>query len=270
MLNRWNLKVAEFASKKESRYTLKAILVRPDATVATNGHYLIWVSTPAAHKAMNFPVIDHAPTVQDDFPPFLMSPEDAKKIEKALPRKSTIPILLTAGVAVRDGQLIVEVTDLECPQVFRPNPLKGTFPNYEVTMPKEEPVAKFCVNAAYLAQIAKFAAEFQQRSGIEYKPLTVSFYGADRALKFECADSYEGQGMTAMLMPVKLDGNEHPAHTYGWVRSVAPAPEPSADEAGAELANTEQEQDTIADPEDLGISEHAEEHAGEPEPQAQE
>lgn len=128
MLNRNNLKVVEFTSNEMSRYALDTILVTDKATIATNGHYLVWVSTPAQFKAKDFPVIDHAPEVTDEHPPFQLGREDAAKILKALPRKQSTPILECAGVVVKGTQPIVEVTDLDCPQVFRPRPPEGKFP----------------------------------------------------------------------------------------------------------------------------------------------
>lgn len=233
MLNRNNLKVAEFAGGKEFRYAQDAMLVTDKATIATNGHYLVWVSVPAQHKAQDFPVIDHAPEVTDEHPPFLLGREDAGKIIKALPRKHRIPILTCAGVVVKGTQPIVEVTDLDCPQVFRPRPPEGKFPEWEKVMPKEEPVAQFAVNAAHLAKLAKFAAEVDNAD----KPVVViSFYGPDKAIRLECADKDGEQGMTALLMPIRLEAaKDGLRRTYGWVE---PAPAPESEPAEAEAANT--------------------------------
>lgn len=235
MLNKHNLKVAEFVSNEKSRYTLDAILVTDKATVATNGHYLVWVSVPAQHKAKDFPVIDHAPQVTDEHPPFLLGREDAAKILKALPRKPSTPILECAGVVVKGTQPIVEVTDLDCPQVFRPRPPEGKFPEWENVMPKEEPVAQFAVNAAWLAKLAKFAAEVD--SG-DNPMVVISFWGPDEAIRLECADRDGEQGMTALLMPVVWEGAKaNLRRTYGWVEP-APAPEPEPEPVEAEAANT--------------------------------
>ena len=231
MLNKHNLKVAEFVSNEKSRYTLDAILVTDKATVATNGHYLVWVSVPTQHKAKDFPVIDHAPQVTDEHPPFLLGREDAARILKALPRKQSIPILECAGVVVKGTQPIVEVTDLDCPQVFRPRPPEGKFPEWENVMPKEEPVAQFAVNAAYLAKLAKFAAEVNSDDTV-----VISFWGADKPIRLECADRDSEQGMTALLMPVVLEGAKNKLRrTYGWVEP-APTPEPEPVEAEAATA----------------------------------
>ena len=233
MLNKHNLKVAEFVSNEKSRYTLDAILVTDKATVATNDHYLVWVSVPAQHKAKDFPVIDHAPEVTDEHPPFLLGREDAAKILKALPRKPCIPILECAGVVVKGTQPIVEVTDLDCPQVFRPRPPEGKFPEWENAMPKEEPVAQFGVNAAYLAKLAKFAAEV---NSADKHTVVISFWGADKAIRLECADGNGEQGMTALLMPDVLKGAKaNLRRTYGWVEP-APTPEPEPVEAEAATA----------------------------------
>lgn len=243
MLNKWNLKVAEFASQEESRYNLKAILVTDKETVGTNGHYLVWVGTPAEHKAESFPVIDHAPKIQDSYSSFLLGVDDAKKVLAALPKKPTIPILATAGVAVKDGQPILEVTDLGCPQVFRPRPPDGKFPNWEVVIPNKKPVFRIAVNAAYLAKVAKMCAEF----GNDSRPSVVmSFYGDAEAIRFDVEgrdDRYCGgerqQGMTAMLMPLYLSSattDDDVRYSYGWAEREAQRQAEQAERRQAEGA----------------------------------
>lgn len=169
MLNKANFIVTEFASKEESRYTLQAIQVRPEATVATNGHYLAWVSTDGQDPA-NFPVIEGFPGGDKYWKPFLLDVESAKQIAKALPKKTTIPVLQYAAVHVNgvtvespDGtktqdqdkgiqSVSLAVTDLERPQVFRPRVPEGTFPNFQAVIPDWEKDVAFeiTVDARYL------------------------------------------------------------------------------------------------------------------------
>lgn len=230
MLNKANFLVTEFASKEESRYALTAIQVRPEATVATNGHYLAWISTDSADP-QNFPVVEGFEGGQKHFKPFLLDVESAKAIAKALPRKTTIPVLQYAAVHVNgvtvespDGtktqdqdkgiqSVSLAVTDLERPQVFRPRVPEGQFPKFEQVIPDWEKDVAFeiSVDPAYLATIAKSALDFQKGKA---KPiLRMKFYTPDKAIRFDATND-NGQGMTVVLMPMR-DEKDLPG-TYGY------------------------------------------------------
>lgn len=239
MLNKWNLRVARFVSKDASRYTLQSVCVTKDATVATNGHQLVWVSTSAELKAEDFPEIPHAPRGDDQHESFLLGAEDAVKIEKALPRKSAIPALLGAAVSVKDGQPIVCVTDLELPQVFRPKPTPGQFPQYEKVIPAADvvPAVRVMLSASYLASIAKFAAEFNGK-GEAKDGVLLTVYGADKVVRFDAGNEETGQAMTALLMPMAITESTDVKGSYGWAEREAKR---AADAAVEEAEETEKE-----------------------------
>lgn len=247
MLNKANFLVTEFVSKEESRYSITAIQVRPEATVATNGHYLAWVSTDGQDPA-NFPVVEGFDGGQKDFVPFLLDVESAKAISKALPKKTTIPVLQYAPVHVNgvtvespDGSkqedaskgvksVSLCVTDLERPQVFRPRVPEGQFPNFQAVIPDWERDVAFeiTVDARYLATIAKQAAEFIGKDK-PHAELRMKFYKQevipaekasdgkkrtyDRAIRFDATNA-NGQGMTCVLMPMRSEGDM--PGTYGY------------------------------------------------------
>ena len=223
MLNKYNFKVREFASKEQSRYTLQAIQVTREATVATDGHKLMWVSTPAV-EAKDFPVVPGAPPATNEFDPFLLDSDTAKIIERALPRKDTYPVLLNAalGYEVRDNLAsmpVVTVTDLQTPQSFRPRRVDGTFPNYEAVIPRGEVKVRFAVNAGYLAEIAKFAKDFTGDS--QCHKVVVTVYDKHTAIRFDAHNSDTDQGMTALLMPLRIEDNDDVVNSYGYKQRQA-------------------------------------------------
>lgn len=215
MLNKLNLAVAQFASTEESRYTLQAIQVTPDATVATDGHRLMWVSTDSV-ESENFPVVAGMPgTMTDSFAPFLLAREAALRIAKVTPTKEKIPVLNHVAVAQTesDGETsrALAVTDLENPQVFPVKSVTGTFPSYEAVIPRfEDAKFRICLNASYLAEIAKFAMQFDDAR--RNFPVLLSFYSADGPMRFDATK--DGQGMTAVCMPMR--GIEDRVGTYGF------------------------------------------------------
>ena len=246
MINKHNLAVAAFASKEASRYTPNGILVTPDATVATDGFVLGWVSTPKI-PVVNFPQVDGVKpeAMTDDFAPFILGLEAVKLVERALPKKTTIPALRCAAIAREDrvdvatGEITGErnaivVTDLENPQVFRPAPVAGQFPNYAQVIPNAVPKFVITVNAELLARIATAFAKFGDPRS---HAMRISFVDEMSAIRFDAAGG-DDQGMTALLMPMR-GGNEPIPHTYGWVAPVEVAkPEPSGNDDASAGANT--------------------------------
>ncbi|MGH9969789.1 MAG: hypothetical protein ACREBG_18620, partial [Pyrinomonadaceae bacterium] len=164
MLNKFNLRIAQFASQDESRYAITALLITSKATVATDGSSLVWVSVPGT-KSEDFPTAHFPAGISDTFTPFLLDVNAAKAIEKVIPKDGAIPILNHVAVSQEKGadgelQTALCVTDLDTPQVFRPRPVSGTFPPYDDLFSSKKPLARVAVSARYLARIAKFAAEF--------------------------------------------------------------------------------------------------------------
>jgi hypothetical protein len=228
MLNKHNLNVAQFASKEESRYTMNGVLVTPNETVATNGHYLVWCGKDSV-EAENYPLIPGFVGASEQFKPFILSRESALAIAKVTPSKAKIPILNHVAVSGDGSQMAV--TDLDRPQVFPVRPVEGKFPQWEVVVPKfEQAVFSISVNAEYLAAIAKqFAGFVDDRN----HKVTLSFYadsmksdepvatvGRDvsgHSIRFDGVR--DGQGMTAVLMPVRE--NDDQAGTYGYAERQA-------------------------------------------------
>lgn len=238
MLNKRNWDVHKFCSKDESRFSLSAIRVTPEATIATDGHRLMWLSLDG-FTSESFPVVPNAAPAKDSFAPFLVSSDLAAKLSKATPSKEKIPVLNHAAVGIDGDRRTIAVTDLDTPQVFDATKQpEGSFPDTDRVMPKwDAATTRFCVNAEYLAQIAAFAAALDSKGTVS---IVVSLYGDDnlKALRFDAEK--DGQGMTAVLMPLRdhctrddrtwkqkdTDGIPfqiewiQPANTYGYAAMV--------------------------------------------------
>jgi len=218
MLNKANFLVTDFASKEESRYSLTAVQIRPEATVATNGHYLAWVSTNRSMAPADFPQVEGFEGGDKDFTPFLLETDCAKAIAKALPRKNTIPILSYAAVHKNGGPASICVTDLQNPQVFHPKPVEGQYPDIERVVPKiEDEKFSICVNAAYLQDIAKAYAQFTK--GDRNQIMRIRFYGPSDSIRFDATND-DGQGMTAVLMPLRDERKDY-LGTHGYAERQA-------------------------------------------------
>jgi hypothetical protein len=226
MLNKHNLEIAELASKDESRFTLNAIYVTPEATVETDGHQLVMVTTPDI-DAESFPATPGV-TPTKKFKPFLLDAETALKIAKAIPRKTTLPVLACVAIGSESdkeppkaakgedqqpGTAVLAVNNLESPQVFQPKKMKGNFPDYERVIPK--PGSEFFQVGFDLNILVPVLERFQKflKPDRNIKPpAPVSFQfqqptegssGAinHNALRLDAEN--DGQKMTAVVMPLR-------------------------------------------------------------------
>lgn len=202
LLNKHNLAVADFASKEESRYALKAIQVSKDGTIATDSHRLVKVSLPNK-KEENFPQIEGFTPANGELKSFLLSRDAAKDIERQIPKEKSLKILnhVRVGTADSNGAINMLITDLKTSKVFKCKPFTGQFPNHDAVIPKDAPVLEIGLNAEYLAQLAKAAATF---SDSHAKHIRVKLYGPDRAMVLECKNSETGQTWTGVCMPQRL------------------------------------------------------------------
>jgi len=207
LLNKHSLNVHEFAAQEESRYTLRAIHVTEQETVATNGHYLVRVSHPT-EKPENFPTVEGFRNGAA-FKPFLFAVDAVKQLLKALPKGKTVkslPILAHACVGHYEengeSKPNISVTDLENQQVVTPKTVPGQFPNWQAVIPTAAPKFEIYVSAEYLAQLARSAAQF---SDCEMPVIRLQFTDANSAIRIDARNNETGQGFTGVVMPVRAD-----------------------------------------------------------------
>jgi DNA polymerase III sliding clamp (beta) subunit (PCNA family) len=203
LLNKLNFLVAPFASKEDSRYTLKAVHVTPEYTEATDGHRLVRITTPK-DSASEFPRVPGF-TPNGSPKSFLLPVDAAKTIQKAVP-KTHIPVVNHAaitGTGDENKPVAIAVTDLDNPQVFQPRPVTGQYPNTDIVIPKDDAAAvfQFTVRADYLAELCKaiqdFAGDGKYRPGIA----TLTFYGPSKAVRLDARNENTDQNLIAILMP---------------------------------------------------------------------
>jgi len=200
LLSKAELNLGNLAPKEESRYTLQSIAVEKDCTVTTNGHYLVTV-THGALADVDYPVTNGLEHVTVNGKPKLIHRDAAIAALKALPRKTTIPILGNAALGA-DGKLYVN--DLENVQAFGKE-VTGQFPNWQAVMPKpdDKPIVKIGLASGYLRLLADYIDKYGVDGPAGGPTITMTVYAADKAIKME-AKTPDGQNITAVLMPVRL------------------------------------------------------------------
>ena len=216
-----NFTLAKFASREENRYTLQAILVTPDETAATNGHYLVRCTTVNSGKTLDsYPVVPGVGELGADR--FLLSTASANQIAKNIPRKETIPVLncaapikpISLNKDATERQVGFVTTDLGSAKPVIERETKGSFPNIDMVMPKadEEIAAKVTVSAKYLKELADYFSKLA--SAQQTDPVTITVYKGseefakkndgqtDKAIKLEGKN--DDQSAVALLMPLRV------------------------------------------------------------------
>jgi len=215
MLNKHNLNIAQLCSKEESRFTLQGILVSPEGTVVTDGHVLMKVTLPDMPED-SAPVIDGC-TPTAEFKPFILPKAAALDIAKQIPKSSTIPVIQNVFVGSEtDAEtvdpksdepkpVVLGVTDLETPKVFRPKRLTGNFPDYTRVIPKDE-TAEFAIgmDMKLLSRLVKQLDSFIDNKSIS--AATLYFKDEDSAMWIKARNAETGQEAVAIGMPFRDEG----------------------------------------------------------------
>jgi hypothetical protein len=212
LLNKFNLSIAKLASKEVSRFTLSGIHVTPKATVVTDGHSLMAVSTLET-PAEGFPNrTDSGLTLQDTFKPFNLSAELALKAAADLPKRSNLPILQCAAIAVNGdpNKPKVLTTDLERHAEY-PAMESANFPDWERVMPRTD-AANFAISldARKLKPILEQFIAFADTVSKDRAPVTFRFEDPTKAVRMD-AKANE-QTMTGLLMPMRAEETSETPH----------------------------------------------------------
>jgi hypothetical protein len=201
LLNKVSLNLALLASQEESRYALQAIAVEPEVCCVTNGHYLVTVAHQTAVPVEQFPQTDglESATVKGTV---LIARDAAISAAKAIPNKTTLPVLKTAALGT-DGKLYVN--QLDSVQSFK-GEASGTFPNWRMVMPNGKPVTEICISADYLETLAKFIRANSGNVKGRATAVRLTVYPDGKPMRLDARTS-DGQDIMAVLMPMRLDGS---------------------------------------------------------------
>lgn len=206
LLNKASLSIYKTCSKEESRFTLNGILVDPEYTVATDGHAMTICET-VKDSAESYPEWESFKAT-NEWKPFVLPSSDCADIIKALPTKTTIPILANAAVGDRsdDSSAIIGVTDLDKKRVFEAKQDSSrNFPDWRRVLPKEENF-RFEINVTAELLINQLQIHKEKLvKGDGHKTAVVTLKFQDKNSAFVITSNTE-QNMTSVVMPCRGDG----------------------------------------------------------------
>lgn len=207
LLNRTTLGLAKLASKDQSQYTLQAVCIEKDCAVETDGHQLVVVTHPTKPTPdTDYPVTPgFTPGFMPDGKPTLIARDAALAALKALPRKTNIPMLGHAALALdgEDGGARLFVNDLESVSQFKAT-VSGQFPNWRAIMPAadKEPKAEISFNAEKLAALLSWCAGAVKEQGGRKAVVKLAVFDSESAMRLTMTTP-DGQDVTALLMPCR-------------------------------------------------------------------
>ena len=212
LINQKLLAARHALSTDPARYNLNGLHFRDRENVtATDGHRAIRIHLPAL-STKEFPDVAGAVITDDPIKPFIMPGDTVQKIRKAIPKRSSMPILCNAAIdrsVDSNGEMQVITTDLESTEVIRFRPIDGTFPDVDAVDPdvgaNGDPLVRIGINAAYLKDAAAAIQEFTGNRNavvcirlrwcedLDLKPMILE--GTDK----------EGGTIKVIQMPMRLD-----------------------------------------------------------------
>jgi DNA polymerase III sliding clamp (beta) subunit (PCNA family) len=152
MLDRDSLAIRHAASTDEGRYQINCVKIDEKQSVATNGSIMAVCRHPE-FSPLDYPAGTYATATLAD----ALIPLDAlDRADKAIPKKSHIPILATARIALGDTCELV-AGDIGSPSKIETRRIDGSFPDWQRMWPRTEPTMIVTFDLALLNQLVKSA-----------------------------------------------------------------------------------------------------------------
>ena len=185
----------------EFRSALRCVAVTEKYSEVTNGHFMIREYFAIGGERLpvsDFPSAGLPEKVEPNGSgPILVPAMLAREAAAAIPKSSTIPILMTALVGRQNGSVVLQSTDLESYRVSKGLLGEGKWPKTDDIIPKGEPTAVMGFSPDYFERIAKI---FRERG---VKTVKLELFPEGKPAKFSGAMPSGGQ-LEAILMPMRL------------------------------------------------------------------
>jgi len=198
MINKQNLCLTAFAEGKNPM-TPRGILISDNFTAATEGHILAFVNRPK-EVTEDFPVSPDGTAAAPKQGRYIIRNDDAERLAKAIPKPKTMPILANAMplLPASDSKRFL-VGNLGSMQIMTLTPLEQKFPSLTRKLwPRTKPK----IEISFSVELLEKVLSTMKKASTKYFPIvTLRLYAPDKAARFECNLTDEGQKMTGLIMP---------------------------------------------------------------------
>jgi hypothetical protein len=197
MFNKESFSVAAIPSENQRYHS--GIYLTPHYTAGTDGMRLMIVSNPKqAGEIEDFPLSESGEKAISQFSPIIISAEDAKAIEKKIPKKTGIPILHCAALLPgSNGKARFFTTDLNSSQVTSVSILDEQFPKLNNIWPHEKP----SLSIMFTMDLLFGLLSTMKKAGLESAKFDL--FDADSVVRITGKNRETGQAVVAAIMPRK-------------------------------------------------------------------
>lgn len=198
MLNKQNLAISALADRSKYARERAGILVSDNFTAATDSRVLAVVNRPAIDPA-DFPVSPDGTPAQPKQGRYILDAEDAGRLSKAIPKAKTFPILANImPLEPVNGSRRFLLGEIGSMSIQTLTPVDQKFPNFKRVWPKGK--AKFEISFS-VELLGNLLATMEKASTKHFPIVSLKFYDPDKAARFQCKLTDEGQKMTGLIMP---------------------------------------------------------------------
>ena len=193
LVNKKALVLKEVIDKGHS--TLSHLKVTNKEVIATNGKILLQLKNPSQELLQDFPQVEGLNSTENET---YLNEETISKIEKNLPKRTSLPILENFVIGEDKEKILIFLTDLE-------NDIKITQKKSEIDYPKnieqlypEKSKFKVTLSFSLLKQLVKVIENLSKNN----KGITFSFTeDSTKPIKIEFKD--EDVDLKGLIMPMR-------------------------------------------------------------------
>jgi len=202
MYNKENFAVGKVASKDQYKQNLNSIYCHPKFTVGCSGPALMIVTTPKMD-------IEEMPSPQneelvDKFEPFILDLNDAKKVEKSIPKKTSLPLLSHVAILKSEnGNAKFFTTDLQSQNITVSRKIDGEYPQFGKVFPKGKPIKTMRFDTRLLKTLIDAIESAQGSPNTPHVDIDIYDNGNEGVVMFKSNNIDTGQRITALLMPLR-------------------------------------------------------------------
>lgn len=203
LLNQKAFKLINAASTDPTRPNIAGVYLDEDGSaIATDGHMLVRFVDPCPTDPKDYPVMEGCdPTSDGKLKPVLIPRDTCQQILRAIPKKTTMPVLQTVALDVEKtnetGAPVLGINDLSSQQVFRPRKEDYGYPEYKKVVPTNKAKAEIGLAINLLERFCK------TMKALDVRYVKFEIREPTEAITFEATTS-NGEKVNGAIMPCRI------------------------------------------------------------------
>jgi len=193
LVNKKALVLREVLEKRND--ILGNLYVTKEKVVATDSKMVLELKNPDQKLTKDFPQLSNLNSTEK---PCLLSPQTLAKIEKNLPKKTSLPIIENFIIGENEKDINIFTTDLENSVIISQKRVEGDYPEIEKYYPQSEPILKIILNVNLLKKLTKV---IEKLSNVEHLGIEFSFFSSHSPVVINYASNETK--IKGMLLPMK-------------------------------------------------------------------